>query len=95
MVDTFVEHALAHVKHNFPWEDFHLDPGMEKFSQWLQAQGDTPSEETIKTVAREIALTTVKSRQEYDRDRCFTPFAVSFSDAHIKMAMSRKVKEQP
>jgi hypothetical protein len=95
MVDTFVEHALAHVKHNFPWEDFHLDPGMEKFSQWLQAQSDTPSEETIKTVAREIALTTVKSRLEYDRDRCFTPFAVSFSDAHVKMAMSRKVKEQP
>ncbi|MEN8215988.1 MAG: hypothetical protein ABFS56_06355 [Pseudomonadota bacterium] len=50
----------------------------------------TPSEETIKTVAREIALTTLKSQEEYDRHRCFTPFAISYSDIHRNMVMSRK-----
>ncbi len=90
MVDILVESALTYVKKDFPFADYQWDPGMEKFSQWLQAQDTTPSEETLKTIAREIALTTVKSLQEYDREHCFTPFAVSHQEAHVNMALSRK-----
>ncbi|MEN8215977.1 MAG: hypothetical protein ABFS56_06300 [Pseudomonadota bacterium] len=89
---------MSYVKQAFPLEDYYLDPGLERFSQWLQAQKDgTPSEESIKTVAREIALTTVKSQEEYDRHRCFTPFALSDRDIHRNMVMSRKkqVTENP
>jgi hypothetical protein len=90
-VQSFVDYVVSYVKQAFPLEEYYLDPGLERFSQWLQAQKDgTPSEETIKTVAREIALTTVKSQEEYDRHRCFTPFAVSYSDIHRNMIMSRK-----
>ncbi|TGO03581.1 hypothetical protein PN36_03610 [Candidatus Thiomargarita nelsonii] len=91
-VQSFVDYAVSYVKQAFPLEDYYLDPGLERFSQWLQkAQKDgTPSEESIKTVAREIALTTVKSQEAYDRHRCFTPFAVSYSDIQRNMVMSRK-----
>jgi hypothetical protein len=94
MVDTFVEHALTYVQKEFPLEDFHLDPGLERYSEWLQEHKDNkPSEETLKTVAREIALTTVKSLAEYDRNYCFTPFAPTYSEAHLNMARSRKRQE--
>jgi len=90
-VQSFVDYAVSYVKQAFPLEDYYLDPALERFSQWLQAQKDgTPSEESIKTVAREIALTTLKSQEEYDRHRCFTPFAVSYSDIHRNMVMSHK-----
>jgi hypothetical protein len=90
-VQSFVDYVVSYVKQAFPLEEYYLDPGLDRFSQWLQAQKDgTPSEETIKKVAREIALTTVKSQEEYDRHRCFTPFAISSSDIHRNMVMSRK-----
>jgi hypothetical protein len=90
-VDSFVDYVVSYVKQDFPLEDYYLDPALERFSQWLQAQKDgTPSEDLIKRVAREIALTTVKSQDEYDRHRCFTPFAVSYSDVRRNMVMSRK-----
>jgi hypothetical protein len=94
MVDNFIEHAIRYVQDNFPLEDFHLDPGLERYSQWLQEHKDKkPSEETLKTVAREIALTTVKSLAEYDRNICFTPFALSYTEAHMNRVRSQKRPE--
>jgi len=89
-VDTFVEHVVMYVQKNFPLVDFHLDPGLERYSQWLQEHKDSnPSEETLETVAREIAFTTVKSLADYDRNLCFTPFALSYSEAHMNMERAR------
>lgn len=92
-VDVFIEHALMYAEKDFPLADFNLDPGLERYFQWLQAhQENKLDKEMIETVAREIALTTIKSQTEYDRHFCFTPFALSYGEAYQNMERARKRK---
>jgi hypothetical protein len=91
MLDTFVRDAVMYAQNKFPLQNFHLDPALEKFSEWLQSHRETSlSQETVAAAAREIALTTAKSLEDYDRNRCFTPYAISMSEAVRNMARSRK-----
>ncbi|MBC8228185.1 hypothetical protein H8E77_01395 [bacterium] len=93
MVDIFVENAKMFAEHSFPLTEYRLDPALERYSEWLNEQHAPVSPEAIEQVAREFALTTIKSLEEYDRHRCFTSFGLSFGEAYRNMALSRKEVE--
>ncbi len=94
MVDTFVRDALMYAEKEFDLQRFHLDPALQQYADWLKehqdASPETPAPDTIRAVARQIALTTCKSGQEYDRDHCFTPYAESMARFYMNMARTGK-----
>lgn len=89
MVDTFVRDALMYAEKEFDLQQFHLDPALQQYADWLKEHQDA-SPETIKAVARQIALSTSKSGKEYERDNCFSPYAESMARFNINMARTRK-----
>jgi hypothetical protein len=96
MVDTFVQNAKMFFHKNIPLQDYHLDPALDRYSKWLQEHNNgTLTDEAIETVARDIALTTVKPITEYDRIHCFTPYARSHTEAYRNMALARKQLPSP
>lgn len=92
MLETFIDNAISLTKNTFSFDDYYLDPALEAYAQWLKTQNqDTDlSEENITEAAREFALTTQKSLNDYNRNRCFSPFAQSRADLYRNMALSRK-----
>lgn len=91
MVDTFVKNAKGLAEHSFPLDEYHLDPTLERYWEWLNEQQE-PTPEEIEQAARKFALTTVKRLEEYvvERHRCFSNLGMSFMDAYKSMALSRK-----
>jgi len=89
MMDTFVRDAIMYAQQGFPLQNFHLDPALEKLAAWLQSNPGTPLEAVAPT-ARDMALTTAQSLEDYDRNLCFTPYAASMSEAIRNMARFRK-----
>jgi hypothetical protein len=92
MVDTFVRDALMYAEKEFDLQPFHLDPALQQYADWLSEHQDAEPEtpETIRAVARQIALTVAKSGKEYDRESCFTPYAESMARFYMNMARTRK-----
>ncbi|MCP4113015.1 MAG: hypothetical protein GY749_47055 [Desulfobacteraceae bacterium] len=91
MIDAFVRDAKLYAEKDFPLEDFHIDPGLERYSEWLKLQKDKPvSPEDIEKAAREIAMTTIKPLDDYDRNTCYTPVAMSMIEMRLNMERSRK-----
>ena len=92
MVDTFVGYAEMFVNKKINLARFNMDPALEKFAQWLAHKDSvSASQETIKKVAREIAITTAKPLEEYDLHRCLTPFARSFVEMQLNIIRTQKV----
>jgi len=91
MIDTFVENAKNLTRKSFLWNDYHLDPVLQAYSDWLSSQNGEVTVDAIKHAARECAVTINKSIDTYDRHRCFTGYGRSLHDAYRNSELSRKV----
>ncbi len=88
-VDTFVRDAAMYVEQDFKFDDFVLDPALERLGEWVKQQDkSTLTPEEIQRVAREIATTTAIAG--YDRDDCFTAYAISHMHAYMNYAHTQK-----
>ena len=87
MVEAFIDHAATHVARKTDLNRYLLDPGMERFAAWLADHPDA-SHETIESISREIALTTIKPLESYRLSNCLTPFARSRSEAIMNERLS-------
>ncbi len=96
ILETFIEHAKMLTKQSFPFDDYYLDPVLERYAHWLKktSQIDKPSTKMITEIARKYGLTTQKSLNDYDRNRCFTPFAHSRTDLYRNMALAQKASKE-
>lgn len=90
MIETFTETMKSLTEKAFPWHNFHLDPVLQAYIDWLDTQGEDVPESAIARAAVTNALTTQQPIDTYDRHRCFTAFGTSLTDAHRNMALSRK-----
>lgn len=91
MIGTFTEAMKDLTLNAFPWQDYHLDPVLQAYVEWLEQQDrETISETAITQAAQMCALTTQQSIETYQRHRCFTAFGTSLADAHRNMALSQK-----
>lgn len=89
MVESFTDHAAMYVQKELDFNKYYLDPAMERFAAWFAEHPDA-SLETIKSMSREIVLTTVKPFDTYDALRCLTPFARSWSEMARNLKISQK-----
>lgn len=94
MVDTFVDIAAKLAEKPEEWMLYNMDPALAKFFAWLE-QNDNVSapQDTIKTMAREIATTTVLPLAEYKLHECLTLFARSRSEFYTNLGRARKRTE--
>ncbi len=90
MVNTFIETVKDLLKHAFPLHEHFLDPVLQAFVDWHNAQERNVTEDDIVAAARQFAFTVKQSNQTYERHLCFTAFGTSMVDAHRNMALSRK-----
>lgn len=90
MIDTFIESAKALTQKAFPWHQYHLDPVLQAYVDWLKTQAEDVSESAIIQAAKTCALKTQQSIDTYERHRCFTAFGTSLADAYRNMALSQK-----
>ncbi|MBF0116992.1 MAG: hypothetical protein HQM04_18360 [Magnetococcales bacterium] len=86
MVETFIEHTEAYVERKIDLSRFHLDPAMERFAAWFADHSDAPRE-TVRSISREIALTTAAPLESYSLSECLTPF----SRSRLEMMMNRNL----
>lgn len=90
MIETFTEGVSVLTSKTFPWRNYHLDPVLQAYVDWLDTQGEDISESAIIQAATTCALRVRQSIETYDRHRCFTAFGASLADAYRNMALSRK-----
>lgn len=92
MLQTFLEVSKALTEQNFPFDDYHLDPALEAYVQWLKTQNkaDDLSEEAITNAARHYALSTQKPLNDYHREHCLSTFALSRVDFYRNLALAKK-----
>lgn len=91
MIETFTEDMKDLTQKAFPWQNYHLDPVLRAYVEWLKNQDlDTVSEAAVTQAAKRCALTTQQPIETYERLRCFTAFGTSLVDAYRNMALSRK-----
>ena len=87
MVEAFIEHTAAYVESKTDLSQYHLDPAMERFAAWFANHPDA-SRETVKSISREIALTTISSLESYSPFNCLTPFSRSRSEKMMNETLS-------
>ena len=90
MIETFAETMKTLTLKAFPWRNYHLDPVLEAYVDWLDTQGKDVSESAIVQAATTCALSVRQSIETYERHRCFTAFGTSLADAYRNMALSQK-----
>lgn len=93
MVDTFVLGVTDLVENDFPWDDFNLDPVLQAFHDWVGEQDpEALSQDAVARAAREVAWTTSRSIETYDRHRCFTSYGRSGFESRLHMGLSQRRK---
>eukprot|EP00164_Ancoracysta_twista_P005326 GFYU01007289.1.p1 GENE.GFYU01007289.1~~GFYU01007289.1.p1 ORF type:complete len:379 (-),score=53.59 GFYU01007289.1:370-1506(-) len=93
-VTTFVTFALQ-MRRNFDWDQWQLDPALQRFSEWVQSDEGRTNLEDDDSVARaalEAALTTVTALPQYpyEHHKCFTSYSASTQDGHMRRNLARK-----
>jgi len=90
MVEVFAEDVKNLTRKSFPFNEYHLDPVLQAYYDWLSSRNDEITDDMIIHNARECALTTKKSISEYDRHRCFTGYGRTLHDAYRNSELSMK-----
>ncbi len=96
MVHTFVEDMKIKSRQSIPWDEYRLDPLLQAFVDWLQAQDrEDLTDERIERVARKLAVSVRAPLGSYERHRCFSTFGASrWAIAH-NLALARKDEQGP
>jgi hypothetical protein len=75
MVDTFIRDVKMCEEQHIPLDEApqELDPALKRYVAWRQKREEAEIKpEVLEGVARDIALTTAESSDNYNRDNCFT-----------------------
>jgi hypothetical protein len=72
-----------------------IDPALKSYAQWRNKQkSKSLTMGKCEKKARQVALTVCAALQEYDRNKCFSPFAISRSEAYMKLPIFNAAKRQ-
>jgi predicted O-methyltransferase YrrM len=72
-----------------------IDPLLKRYAQWRSKQNSkrlTPGK--CEKKAGQLAHTVTATLQEYDRDKCFSPFAVTRAEAYMKLPIFNAARRQ-
>jgi hypothetical protein len=72
-----------------------IDPLLKRYARWRSKQNSkTLTLEKCEKKARQLAYTVTATLQEYDRDKCFSPFAVTRREAYMKLPIFNAARRQ-
>lgn len=96
-VDAFVKaiHILEEEDVDIEKIPQFLDPLLKRYAQWRNKQkSDGLTLKKCKKKAGQLALAVTAAREEYDRDKCFTPFPMSRVEYHTKMTILARARRK-